>query len=144
MKEQMTIQFYFENKPFYDLVKDSSSTIFSQSLDANDIHQPSFVLSETGSAVPDTNGWPQVQAGMLVACTGIVKFCLDTMDAQFDASFDNLLQMNFYKPQHLDFTVEQADDQLRKSSFSITGYFSPKERKKRIEQHMSALRLKFV
>lgn len=129
-------------EPFYDLVKDSSSTIFSHSLDANDIHQPSFVLSETGSAVPNTNGWPQVQAGMLVACTGIVKFCLDTMDAQFDASLDNLLQKNFYKPQHLDFTVEQADDQLRKSSFSITGYFSPKQRQERIKRHFDSLREK--
>ena len=143
LKDMFEVDLWQRVEPFYDLVKDSSSTIFSQSLDANDIHQPSFVLSETGSAVPNTNGWPQVQAAMLVACTGIVKFCLDTMDAQFDASLDNLLQKNFYKPQHLDFTVEQADDQLRKSSFSITGYFSPKQRQERIKRHFDSLREKF-
>lgn len=106
-------------------------------------HNHWLLMMSINQVLFNTNGWPQVQAGMLVACTGIVKFCLDTMDAQFDASFDNLLQMNFYKPQHLDFTVEQADDQLRKSSFSITGYFSPKQRQERIKRHFDSLREKF-
>lgn len=143
LKDMFEVDLWQRVEPFYDLIKDSSSTIFSQSMDAKDFHQPTFVLSEKGSAVPNTTGWPQVQAAMLFACTGIVKFCLDTMDAQFVASLDNLLAVNFNKREHLDFTVEQADDQLRKSSFSITGYFSPNQRQERIKKHFDSLREKF-
>jgi len=63
------------------------------------------------------------------------------MDSQFDAAFHTLLGQHFYNSEHLNCSIEQADDQLRKSSTSITGYFSPKQRCTLIERHMQALRL---
>ena len=66
------------------------------------------------------------------------------MDAQFDVAFQNLLDQFFYRADDLKYSLEEADARLRKGSFSLTGYFSPKERKKRIEQHMEALRAKIA
>mmetsp|Transcript_27256 Transcript_27256/g.58577 ORF Transcript_27256/g.58577 Transcript_27256/m.58577 type:complete len:157 (-) Transcript_27256:197-667(-) len=136
--------------PFYDLTKGSSSSLISdskttQSSNNDDyIHQPRMVLSESGAAVPNQAGWPLVEASMLVACGGITRFCLDTMDAQFDVAFQSLLDLHFNKREHLDdYSVERADDQLRLGSLSVTGYFSLKERHARIEKHFEELRSKF-
>jgi hypothetical protein len=63
---------------------------------------------------------------MIMASTGITQFCLDTMDSQMDATFQSLLQHHFCRKEHLHgINWEQADDQLRKSSFAVTGYFLP-------------------
>mmetsp|Transcript_8914 Transcript_8914/g.20026 ORF Transcript_8914/g.20026 Transcript_8914/m.20026 type:complete len:333 (-) Transcript_8914:181-1179(-) len=130
-------------EPFYNLAKDSSSSIFSDSATTwEDVYQPRMILSESGAAVPNINGWPMVEAAMLVACAGVTRFCLDTMDAQFDTAFQYLLDQHFCRPEHLEYSVDQADEQLRKGSCSVTGYFSLKQRRERIEQHLEALRMK--
>jgi len=127
--------------PFYDLAKHSGSDLFSDSKTTwNDVYQPRMILSESGAAVPNQNGWPLVEAAMIVACAGLTRFCLDTMDAQFDVAFQSLLDMHFNRREHLDYTTEEADDQLRLGSFSVTGYFSPKVRHARIQTHLDALR----
>lgn len=133
-------------QPFYDLAKNSPSDIFAKDSTTtwNDVYQPRVVLNEGGAAVPNLEGWPLIEAAMLVACGGLVKFCLDTMDAQFDASFQNLLDMHFYRVEDLEFTTEEADDRLRLGSLSVTGYFSPKERHARIENHLEELRSRFL
>ena len=127
--------------PFYDMAKGSSSTIFAASSTiSKDVAEPRMVLSESGAAVPNTVGWPLVEAAMLVACAGVTRFCLDTMDSQFDFALQTLLDTFFYKEEHLNTSLDEADAQLRKGSFSVTGYFSPQQRRERIEQHLTALR----
>ena len=140
-------------KPFYYMATNNSgsdiSSIFLNSTTTwNDVYQPRMILSETESgmmaAVPNQVGWPLVEAAMLVACAGITRFCLDTMDAQFDAAFDTLLGLHFCRSEHLEYSVSQADDQLRLGSLSVTGYFSPEERHSRIENHFEELRSKLL
>ena len=128
---------------YYELVKADSigdSSIFTTS-NPTDIYNTRMILSENGAAIP--NLWPLTEAAMVVACAGITRFCLDTMDVQFDAAFSNLLNVHFYQPEHLNISVEQADDQLRLGSLSVTGYFSLKERHPRISKHFEELRAKF-
>ena len=127
--------------PFYEMAKGSSSSIFaSSSTISKDVAEPRMILSETGAAVPNTVGWPFVEAAMLVACAGVTRFCLDTMDSQFDLALQSLLDTFFYREDHLGISVDEADAQLRKGSFSVTGYFSPRQRRERIEQHLADLR----
>ena len=127
--------------PFYDITKGSSSSIFgTSSTIAKDVAEPRTIISKSGAAIPNTVGWPLVEAAMLVACAGVTRFCLDTMDAQFDVAVQTLLDTFFYRKEHLDISLEEADDQLRKGSFSITGYFSPRQRRELIEQHLAGLR----
>ena len=136
-------------EPFYNELMSSYKDKSSGSIDSGyvistqskDIHEPRMILSKSGAAVPNTEGWPIVEAAMIMACAGITRFCLDTMDRQFDESFQNLLDLHFNKLSDLEYTLEEADAQLRKGSFSVTGYFSPKERKKRIQKHMDQLKL---
>ena len=111
---------------------------------SSDVNNPSLVLSENGEAIPYQNGWPVVEAAITVACAGIIRFCLDTMDAQFDAAFSSLMNSHFYQPEHLNISIEDADDQLRRGSLSVTGYFSPKERHARICNHFNELRSKLL
>ena len=139
-------------RPYFDAAKtliDSKSgsggsdgDLFSESK-STDVYDPRMVLNENGVAVPNQSGWPLVEAAMLVACAGITRFCLDTMDAQFDEAFSQLLNRHFYRREHLEIGVEDADDQLRLGSLSVTGYFSPKERHARIVQHFEELQSKF-
>lgn len=144
LQNMMEATMWDRAKPFYDLVKDSSSDIFLDSKTTwDDVYQPRMMLSENGAAVPNQTGWPLVESAMLVACAGITRFCLDTMDVQFDTAFQRLLDAHFHRKEHLDFTIEQADDQLRLGSLSITGYFSPKERHARIKSHFDELGLQF-
>lgn len=147
-------------KPYFDAAKasfDSSSSSISDKEDSNsdgggdifsqskstDVYHPRMVLNENGAAIPTQTGWPLVEAAMLVACAGITRFCLDTMDAQFDEAFAQLLGRHFYRREDLGISVDDADDQLRLGSLSVTGYFSPKERRKRIVEHFEELRSKF-
>jgi len=138
--------------PFHDLAQGAGSDVFSDrsaaeastTADGRGMDQPRMVLSQSGAAVPNRTGWPLVEAAMLVACAGITRFCLDTMNAQFDAAFQTLLDGHFHRPEHLEYSIQQADDQLRLGSLSVTGYFSPNERHKRIEDHFEELRSKLL
>ena len=140
-------------KPFYKAALDSSNDastssrsggdVFSESK-SSDVYNPRMILNEHGAAIPNQSGWPVVEATMLVACAGITRFCLDTMDAQFDEAFVQLLGRHFYRREHLDnMSIDEADDQLRLGSLSVTGYFSPKERHARIRNHFEELCSKF-
>lgn len=133
--------------PFSDLVRDRSSNIFSSDgMTLKDYTRgaPRVVLTDDGVAVPNlAAGWPLVEAAMIVASTGITQFCLDTMDSQMETTFQSLLEQHFCREEHLHgMSWEQADDQLRKSSFAITGYFSPQQRRTRFDRHMDKLRTK--
>jgi hypothetical protein len=72
------------------------------------------------------------------------------MEAHVENAFQSLLERNFCRPEHVPATLEehdyfwnQADDQLRKCSFAITGYFSPQQRRTRLQNHVDQLRRKF-
>lgn len=81
-------------------------------------------------------------AALILAASGVTKFCLEAMQAQFESSFQSLLQRNFHSPEHLEVSRDQADAQLRRCSHSVTGYFSPEQRRTRFEQHIADLRIK--
>jgi len=128
-------------RPFSQLVQVCSSSVFStQSTTWKDLYEPRMVLTDNGAAIANTKGWLLVEAAMIVASAGIVRFCLDTMDAQFELAFKSLLEQHFRRSEHLGINWEQADDQLRRGSFSVTGYFSPEQRKTRFERHLEDLR----
>ena len=132
-------------KPFVGVGTGDEGSNFSSILSnskASDINSPAIVLSESGGAIANPNSWPVAEAAMIMACAGITRFCLDTMDAQFDAAFTALLNRHFYQSEHVGISVKDADDQLRLGSLSVTGYFSPKERHTRISRHFDELRSK--
>ena len=143
LEEMIDPDLWERAQPFYELVKGSSSSVFATSATTwDDFHQPRMVFTDSNTIVPNNQGWPMVEAALLVACAGVTRFCLDAMDAQFNVAFQNLLDRHFYRPEHLDYSVEQADEQLRKGSFSVTGFFSPKQRHAWIVEHMETLRSK--
>ena len=86
----------------------------------------------------------QVAAALIIASSGITKFCLETMQAQFDSAFESLLIVNFHNVEHLMVSGEQADAQLRRCSHSVTGFFSREQRLSRFERHIADLRIKLV
>jgi hypothetical protein len=93
-----------------------------------------LTLSTDGSAaVPNRSGWPASEAAMILAAAGLTKFCLETIDESFAASFASLLGAYFCRREHLDMPWPDADALLRRSP--ISGYFSPEERKERFEAH---------
>jgi hypothetical protein len=81
-------------------------------------------------------------AALILAASGVTKFCLEAMEAQFESSFQSLLQHNFHSPKHLEVSRDQADAQLRRCSSSVSGFFSPEQRRTRFEQHIADLRIK--
>merc|ERR1712179_533628 len=93
---------------------------------------PRLTLSPSGSASL-TNGWPLIEANLILATTGVVRFCLDTMQDQWKDALRELFQSHypiFVSTLQLDndTNFEQVDEQLRKCCPSVTGYFSPQER----------------
>lgn len=124
-------------QPHVDRVRNRSSSIFAPS---------------STSIALDKKEWSLVQAAMIVACAGICRFSLDVMEAHVEDAFQSLLERNFCRPEHVPGTLtleekhefwNQADDQLRKCSFAITGYFSPQQRRTRLQNHVDQLRRKF-
>ena len=110
-------------------------------LTGSDMNEPRMILSNNGAMIPNQLGFHPTMASLTVACTGLTKFCLDTMDRQFDLAFQNMLDLHFNKEADLDYTLEEADAQLRRGGQGVSGYFSPEQRKERIEKHMTKLRL---
>jgi hypothetical protein len=131
-----------------DMVMNRSSSIFAYAAGGGG-----------GGDIALDKEWPLVQAAMIVACAGICRFSLDVMEAHVEEAFQALLESNFCRPEHVpglllmtppeeDETGDhdfwnQADDQLRKCSFAITGYFSPQQRRTRLQNHVDQLRRKF-
>ena len=131
--------------PFYELVNDdysNSHSLFGQRMISwNDIYEPRMALSEkTGAAIPNPQGWPKVQAGILLGTAGLTRFCLDTIHVQMEVAFQHLLEQHFCRQEHLSIPLDQAEEQLRKGCLTITGYFSPQQRQTRIQQHFETLR----
>ena len=116
-----------------------SSTIFQ--LTDSDINEPRMILSNNGAMIPNPTGFHPTISSLIVACTGLTKFCLDTMDRQFDLAFENMLNLHFKELSDLEYTLAEADAQLRRGGQGISGYFSPEQRMERIERHMTKLRL---
>jgi len=83
----------------------------------------------------------QGEAALILASAGLTRFCLDTIDVQFEASFQSLLQANIGRNPRLQADWDLADEQLRRCSAAITGYFSPAQRKTRFEEYLMNLRL---
>jgi hypothetical protein len=131
-------------EPYLELVKDCSSNSFpSSTITWEDVYAPRMVLSDTtGAAVPNTKGWPPTEAAVILASTGLTKFCLDSIDFQMELAFQSLLDRHFCRQEHLEYDFDQADEQMRAGSFAVTGYFSPKQRKTRFEEHTRKLRLR--
>lgn len=116
-----------------------SSTTFQ--LTGSDMNEPRMILSKNGAMIPNPLGFHPTMASLTVACTGLTKFCLDTMDRHFDLAFQNMLDLHFNKEADLDYTLEEADAQLRRGGQGVSGFFSPGQRMERIERHMTKLRL---
>jgi len=106
-----------------------------------DMNEPRMILSNNGAMIPNPTGFHPTISSLIVACTGLTKFCLDTMDRQFDVAFQNMLNLHFKKQSDLEYTLEEADAQLRRGGQGVSGYFSPEQRMERIERHMTKLRL---
>ena len=83
------------------------------------------------------DAWPKAEAAMVVAAAGLARFCLETIDESFAQDFATLLDTYFCRAEHLDLPWPEADARLRHST--ISGYFSPEERKRRFDAHMTAL-----
>jgi len=77
---------------------------------------------------------------LILASAGLTHFCLDTIDDQFDDQFQKLLKDNFARLDQIPDSWRQADAQLTRCCASITGYFSPKQRKTRYELYLENLR----
>lgn len=101
-----------------------------------------IIMNEQGAAVPNTMDWPVVEASMILASAGITRFCLDTIDFQFNAAFETLLERNMYKKEHLEMKWETVDEQLGRCNASVCGYFSPKQRKEKFDQYYKTLQEK--
>jgi hypothetical protein len=102
----------------------------------------SDLVIDRSSNVLDEHQLELQTAALILAASGVTKFCLEAMQAQFESSFQSLLQHNFHSPEHLEVSRDQADAQLRRGSHSVTGYFSPEQRRTRFEQHIADLRIK--
>lgn len=102
----------------------------------------SDLVIDRSSNVLDEHQLELQTAALILAASGVTKFCLEAMEAQFESSFQSLLQHNFRSPEHLEVSREEADAQLRRCSHSVTGYFSPEQRRTRFEQHIADLRIK--
>jgi len=124
----------------------SGDTLLSPStLTQADLDMPRMILSSNGAAVPNTYGWPLREAAVLLASAGVVRFCLDTMDHQMEAAFQELLDGHFKcRWEDLECGFGEADERLRRGSFGVTGYFSPEQRRERFERHVECLRLRLV
>ena len=122
-----------------DTSSTQSSTTFQ--LTDSDMNEPRMILSNNGAMIPNPSGFHPTISSLIVACTGLTKFCLDTMDRQFDAAFQNMLNLHFKRQSDLEYTLEEADAQLRRGGQGVSGYFSPEQRMERIERHMAKLRL---
>jgi len=116
-----------------------SSTTFQ--LTDSDMNEPRMILSNNGAMIPNPTGFHPTISSLILACTGLTKFCLDTMDRQFDVAFQNMLNLHFKRQSDLEYTLEEADAQLRRGGQGVSGYFSPEQRMERIERHMTKLRL---
>ena len=116
-----------------------SSTTFQ--LTESDMNEPRMILSNKGSMIPNPSGFHPTISSLIVACTGLTKFCLDTMDRQFDLAFENMLNLHFKRQCDLEYTLAEADAQIRRGGQGVSGYFSPEQRMERIERHMAKLRL---
>ena len=142
-------------EPYYDQLinkKNKSSSIGTDDTDTStqssttfqltglDINEPRMILSDNGAMVPNPSGFHPTISSLIVACTGLTKFCLDTMDRQFDLAFENMLNLHFKELSDLEYTLEEADAQLRRGGQGVSGYFSPEQRMERIERHMTKLR----
>jgi hypothetical protein len=118
------------------------------------------IIDRSSNVITHPDSQAALNAALILASSGLVRFCLDTIDAQFETAFQSLLQQNFYSHEHL---VElnsdkkknsssnsdnkiwyQADDQLRRCSASVTGFFSPEQRRRRFERHIVDLRIKLA
>ena len=126
-------------EPYNDQLKDKLSTSFQ--LTDLDMNEPRMVLSNNGAMIPNPTGFHPTISSLIVACTGLTKFCLDTMDRQFDVAFQTMLNLHFKELSDLEYTLEEADAQLRRGGQGVSGYFSPEQRMERIERHMTRLRL---
>lgn len=107
--------------PWVDQVLDRSSNLFT---------------TTRNNLVSD---WPVVESGLILASGGITRFCLSTIEAQFEAALESLLETNLYKKEHLEKHWDEVDSQLRRCNSVVTGYFSPGQRKTRFERHWAKL-----
>lgn len=119
--------------PFAHLVTDTSSDLIRQSK----------VVAASSSEIDE---WRMCEAALILASAGITRFCLDTMDVQFENAFQTILERNFYSREHAQNSIwnDATDDRLRACSYSVTGYFSPNQRQHRFERHMQSLRDKLL
>lgn len=97
---------------------------------------PPIAMNEQGAVVPNFQSWPLVQAALLLASAGLVRFCLDALDAHFEAAFDILLERNV--KERVEWSV-QLDEQLALCNAAVCGYFSPQQRRAKFDLHLQGL-----
>jgi len=101
-----------------------------------------FLMTDKGAMVPNTTkgSWPALEAAMILGTAGLTRFCLDTIDTHFAVEFQGLLDLNFCDEDCLEMSLDDVEDRLSRCSSSVTGYFSPKYRRGKIEMHLRDLK----
>lgn len=99
---------------------------------------PSLTLDLDGvaRAAPD-GSWRAAEAGILLACAGLTRFCKETINAGFVTAYGALLAEMFHAPEHADAVWADAEPRVRTHSF--TGALTPGEREKLFDLHIAAL-----
>ena len=136
--------------PFVDSIVDQNveidfSEVFQKAIIPEKLNMPSepyLKLNREGTtAILNPSSWPLAQAALILAAAGVTRFCLATMDVQFEEAFQELLKSNIpvSSTNHNNMTWTELDEQLRRCNASVCGYFSPQQRRTRYEQYCQNL-----
>jgi len=141
LHDMLEYDLYERVEPYQDFIIDNdamivNSDIFSSSrydVEDNDDYDEDQLLSTSNLK----SSWSMTEAALILATAGITQFCLSTIDLQMDQAYQRLLKDN-----HFFTTSNQSsswnsdiDDQIRRCSSHLSGYFSPQQRKEKYNQY---------
>ena len=125
----------------------------------NDQTAAMVLLTDQGTVVPNRQSPRVVQAALILATTGITRFCLDAMNVQMEDAFRHMLvtvlKHSNHNNNHNDsndntnenHTVlpwKMVEERLTLCNSAVAGYFSPRQRRERYEQYCEELRIGVV
>jgi len=128
-------------KPYQDYINNNNAMTMMMSDDIfassdNDNDNDDDELSVTSLLLQSSSSFSSKlkEAALIVATAGVAQFCLSTMDIQMDQAFSRLLQDNakFFFENKKEW--DDIDDQIRRCSSHISGYFSPQQRKEKYDK----------
>ena len=123
----------------------------------NDQTEAMVLLTDQGTVVPNRQSPRVVHAALILATTGITRFCLDAMNVQMEDAFRHMLvtvlkHSNNDTTKNDDNTTENhtvlpwktVEERLTLCNSAVAGYFSPRQRRERYEQYCEELRIGVV